>query len=242
MTYNQKVEADTFVSSGQPTVNFGALGAMEIATPTAAQPRTEETLLRFNATAMQTQFDVDYGAGNWVVTGVTLSLFSNFATAGVQPGNGSFNKIAAGGFEFDLLSNNNWSETGITWNTLPSILPGTGDNALISLGAFSWAADGSSSSVWTLDANPTLLDEINSGNEVTIFGQPAPGSTVGYLFNALNGGPAILNVTINSVPEPSIMSLMVVGIIAICCINLFQNRIAKLKEGARQARATDFLR
>ncbi len=148
-TYNQIVGADTFVSSGQPTVNFGSLGAMEIAAPTSAQVRTEMSLMRFDASAMQAAFNTDYGAGNWMVAGVTLSLFSNVNAAGQQPGNASFNKIAAGSFEFDLLSDNSWSETGITWNTLSSILPGTGNNTQSSLGTFSWAADGSTSSTWT---------------------------------------------------------------------------------------------
>ncbi len=76
-TFSQKVGADTFVSSGQPDANFGSLGAMEIAAPTTAQPRTEMTLLGFDTSAMQASFNFQYGVGNWAVTGVTLSLFSN---------------------------------------------------------------------------------------------------------------------------------------------------------------------
>src|SRR5262245_52780498 len=116
--YTQPAGADTFVSSGQPAVNFGTQGAMEIAAPTAAQPRSEMTLMRFDAAALLAAINSDYGPGNWVVTSVSLSLFSNVSTAGQQPGNSSFNRIAAGDFEFDLLSNNSWSETGITWNTM----------------------------------------------------------------------------------------------------------------------------
>src|SRR5947207_12620792 len=95
-TFSQQVEADTFVSSGEPDSNFGIQAGMEIAGPTLAQPRTQKALLRFNTAAMHAAFDADYGAGNWAVTGVTLSLFSNYATAGVQPANSRFNKIAAG--------------------------------------------------------------------------------------------------------------------------------------------------
>src|SRR6202000_2571122 len=82
-TFNQVVEADTYVSSGQPTMNFGSLGGMEIASPTTAQARTEETLLRFNTAAMESSFNATYGAGNWVVSSVTLSLFSNYPNPGV---------------------------------------------------------------------------------------------------------------------------------------------------------------
>ncbi len=208
-TYSQVVSADTYVSSGQPNSNFGSQGAMEIAAPTAAQPRTQMTLLRFDTAALQAGFDADYGAGNWAVTGVSLSLFSNVALAGTQPGNNSFNKIAAGGFEFDLLSNNNWSETAITWNTLPTILPGpTNFNSLTPLGNYVWDATGAASSVWTLNDAQPLVDAINAGSTVTILGQPTVGSTVGYLYNTLTSNPGFLNVTVAAVPEPSTAALI----------------------------------
>ena len=208
-TYNQFAGADTFVSSGDPNSNFGNQGAMEIAAPTAGQPRTQIALLRFDTSAMRAAFDTDYGAGNWIVSGVTLSLFSSVATAGVQPNNSRFNKIAAGGFEFDLLSNNSWSESAITWNTLPGILPSSGiSNTLTPLGAFFWPANGSTSSTWALNANAMLLNAINNGNQVTLLGQPTSGSTVGYLSNTLPSNPGYLNVTVQAVPEPSTLTLI----------------------------------
>jgi len=208
-TYSQQVEADTFVSSGQPDVNSGTLAAMQIAAPTLAQPRTLETLLRFNTSAMRAAFDADYGPGNWSVTGVTLSLFSNVATAGVQPGNTGFNRIASGNFEFDLLANDNWNESTITWNTLSSILPGSGNNnTLTPLGTYFWPANGQPSSTWTLNANSELTSQIYSGDPITLFGQPTADSTVGYLFNTLKLNPGYLNVTVTAVPEPSIHALV----------------------------------
>jgi hypothetical protein len=215
ITLNQVVSADTFVSSGQPTANFGTLGAMEIAVPTAAQGRTEETLMQFNTAALKSAFDADFGAGAWTVTSVTLSLFSNVNTAGQQAGNGAFNKIAAGGFEFDLLSDNNWSETAVTWNSLPSLLPGTGGNTLTQLGVFNWAAAGAASSVWTLNTDPNLINEIANGGAVTIFGQPTAGSTVGYLFNQAMANPGYLNVTATAVPEPRTIALIVTSLAAL---------------------------
>jgi hypothetical protein len=154
MTVSQNVQADTYVSSGQPDNNFGTFGGMEIASPTAAQPRTEESLVRFDTANIQSAFNAAYGAGNWMITGVTLTQYSNFATGGVQPGNSSFNVIAPGGFELDWLSNNSWNETGITWNTLSSVLPGAGANTEASLGDFNWSANGTSPSTWTLSLDP----------------------------------------------------------------------------------------
>jgi hypothetical protein len=210
ITYSQQAGADTFVSSGQPDANFGTLGAMELAAPTAAQPRTELTLLLFDASGLRAGFDSTFGAGNWRVTSVSLSLFSSVATAGQQPNNGSFNKIAAGMFEFDLLSNNTWSETSITWNTLPDILPGSGNsNTLAPLGTFFWPANGAASSTWALNPDPMLLDAIDSGSPMTIFGQPTAGSTVGYLFNTRLNHPGYLNVTAEAVPEPSFLVILI---------------------------------
>jgi hypothetical protein len=215
-TVNQVVAADTFVSSGAPTSNFGTLGGVEIAVPTSAQNRTEESLIRFNTAAIQSTFNSTYGSNNWSITSVTLSFFSNFSTAGQQPGNAAFNKIAAGGFELDWLSDDNWSETAVTWNNLSSLLPGTGNNLLESLGSFNWAADGSTNQVWTLSLDPNLVNDIQTGDPVTIFGQPTAGSTVGYLFNTLNNNPAYLNVTadITPVPEPSTLALATCGLVA----------------------------
>jgi hypothetical protein len=223
-TLSQVVAADTYVSSGQPTVNFGTMGAMEIAVPTAAQPRTEESLIRFNTATEEAAFNADYGAGNWAVTSVTLTLYSNFATAGQQPGNSSFNQIAAGGFELDWLSNNSWNETGITWNTLPSVLPGADGNTLASLGDFYWPATGASSTTWTLGLDPNLVNDIGVGGLVTIFGQPTAGSTVGYLFNTLNNNPAVLNITANVVPEPTTTALVVSGLAGLAAVHRRKNQ------------------
>lgn len=228
-TYSQPVEADTFVSSGDPDANFGERGAMEIASPTTAQPRTQMALFRFDTSALQASFDADFGAGNWAVTGVTLTLFSSVATAGQQPNNNRFNRIAAGGFEFDLLGNNAWSETGITWNTLPSILPGSNNaNTLTPLGTFFWDASGEASSIWTLNSDPNLAGEINSGDPVTILGQPTAGSTVGYLFNTLNFDPGYLNVTAEAVPEPATFALVATIALVFGCRNrLLKNAAAE---------------
>jgi len=192
--------------------------------PTTAQNRTEETLVRFNTATDETAFDTDYGAGNWEVVSVTLTLYSNFATGGQQPGNSSFNRIAAGAFELDWLSDNNWSATALTWNNISSVLPGSGNNAMDSLGDFNYLASGSSPNTWTLALDPNLLSEITSGAPVSILGQPTADSTVGYLFNTLNNNPAVLNVTVEPVPEPSMLALSAFELAGLVAIRRWKNQ------------------
>ncbi|MFO1488309.1 MAG: PEP-CTERM sorting domain-containing protein [Verrucomicrobiota bacterium] len=215
VSYTSFATADTFVSSGQPAVNFGAQGAVEIAAPNATQPRTLLSLTRFNATALRDAFDADFGAGNWTVTDASVTLFSNFATAGRQPNNASFNLIAAGNFDFGLLGNNTWGESTLTWNTLPDFLPGAGStNTLDSLGTFFWPATGASSSTWNLNAAP-LGNAILAGGDLTLFGQPSAGSSVSYLFNTVGtANPPRLNVTASAVPEPTALALLPAGLLA----------------------------
>jgi hypothetical protein len=218
MTISQGVDENTYVSSGQPTMNFGTLGAMEIAAPTGAQSRTEEALLQFDTSAIESGFNSDFGAGNWAVTSVTLKLFSNVSTAGTQPGNSSFNKIAAGQFELDWLSDNNWSQTAVTWNNLPSLLAGTGGNLQDSLGDFNWLANGASSTTWSLGLDGNMVSDIEGGGGLTIFGQPTSGSTVGYLFNTPLMNGAVLSATATALPEPSTIVMMVSGLIGLGAI------------------------
>lgn len=209
ITYSTGVVADTFISSGHPNDNFGGLGGMEIAAPTLAQPRTQMTLLRFDTSALRDAFDADFGTGNWIATSVSLTLVSSVTTAGQQPNNARFNKIAAGDFTIDLLSNNNWSEGGITWNTLPSILPGIGNgNTQTPLGTFFWDAIGRNTSTWTLNPDSILTQKISGGEQLTLLGQPTAGSTVGYLINARGLDPALLNITAVAVPEPTSASVL----------------------------------
>ncbi len=149
------------------------------------------------------------------------------ALAGQQSNNTSFNKIAAGGFQkFDLLGNNNWNESTLTWNTLPAILPGGNNaNTLTSLGAFGGIVPaGATSSSWTLTVGQPLVDEINAGGEVTILGQPTSGSTVGYLFNTLTLNPGFLDVTVEPAPEPSTVALVTGFLCAAGCSRFYRRK------------------
>lgn len=200
---------DTYVSSGQADTNFGTMGAMMIAVPTAAQPRTEEALFGFNTASIVSSLNAQYGAGQWSISSVTVTLYANFYTNGQQPNNTSFNKISTGDFSLDWLSNDSWSETGVTWNNIANYLPSTSSTNLEeNLGTYYYAA-GASSFTWSLSLTSDFVNDIINDNNVTFFGTPTADSTVGYLFNTTNNSPAVLTVT--ATPEPSTYALLLVG-------------------------------
>src|SRR2546421_12687929 len=67
--------ADTFVSSANPTGNFGAAGALEASA--ANLPKGEfQSLMRFDTSAAKTSFDASFGVGQWQVQSVMLELAS----------------------------------------------------------------------------------------------------------------------------------------------------------------------
>jgi hypothetical protein len=217
-TLSVLVTQDTFVSSGgtfspaDASADFSALGAMMIGTPIGAQDRTMLSLLSFNTAAIASSFDAEFGAGQWVVTGVGLRLGSNFAQAGVQPNNSRFNVIRPGYFEFSYSTNDAWNGAAINWNSLPAYQATT---SLTPLGTFYWAADGLTNppgnpqySTWPLNLVAGLLADITTGDEVTLLGAPAD-DQVNYLFNQQTrvGAEPYLDITAVAVPEPTTLAL-----------------------------------
>ena len=185
---------------------------MEIAVATTAQPAIEEALFSFNTESLVYQLNQAFPTG-WTITSLSVTLNSNYATAGTQPGNSSFNVINPGLFQLSWLSNNGW-QSGVSYNTIANYLPGTGNsNQELSLGTYNYLADGTTPLTWALSATSAagLLAELTTGGEVTIFGTP-DSSTVGYLFNtSTKGDPPILNVTAEAAPAPIPPSFLLFG-------------------------------
>src|SRR5215469_3961506 len=110
--------ADAFLAAGSPanpvganltSLNFGGAGTLAIA-PAGSAKGEMDSVIEFNTAAAVSQFNTTYGAGNWQITAITLSLASNFGGQGEQPNNGIFNTINAGQFGIDWLGNNTWVE------------------------------------------------------------------------------------------------------------------------------------
>src|SRR5262249_43691961 len=143
--------AGSFLSANAPGSNFGAAGTFAIAG--ATDPKGEfDSVLMFNTTAAVTSFNGLYGAGNWAITGLSLSLASNFPTQGQSVGNPIFNNINAGTFGIDWIGNNSWiggsgggsggpgypGTNSVSFNYIPLLMT----NGVDSLGIFTYTPPG----------------------------------------------------------------------------------------------------
>jgi hypothetical protein len=220
---------EAMVQSGQPNLVWDPKGAIEFSANglnTAAPGNTEYGLMEFNSASIVSQLNSTYPAG-WTITGVSVSLAANFATAGVYPNNSVFNEIEPGNFTLSWLSNNGWVSSqsgGATWNNLPNYVPGASNsnNKEEAEGTFYWPADGvhgvdGSPISYALTPTSDLLNAIGSGGYVSIIGTPAD-SEVGCLSNTpTQGNAAQLVVTAVAVPEPgsAVLILTALGITAL---------------------------
>ena len=64
--------ADAFLSAANPTLNFGGAGTLAIAPASSAKGEFDSVIM-FNTASAVSQFNTTYGAGNWQITGFTLS-------------------------------------------------------------------------------------------------------------------------------------------------------------------------
>jgi len=226
-TINDTV-ADAFLAAGSPAnpvganltgLNFGGLGSLAIA-PASSTKGEFDSVIMFTSAGAVTQFNATYGPGNWRITGLALSLASNFPVQGSQPMNMIFNKINAGNFGINLLSDNSWVEgtgggmgspgypttSAVSFNSIPTLLSGTVD----SLGTFTYTPPGNTSYVtYTLPLNPDLVTDTGAGGDLSLYFYAAD-NQVGYLFNSKEFGSnhPELTVTATAAPEPAGLTLM----------------------------------
>lgn len=233
LTFTTSTDYWAFLTSDQPDTNFAnGYGAMEIAAPTTAQNRTQETLFSFNTSSILSQLNAAFPTG-WVIKSISVTFNSNNPTAGTQPNNGRFSIINAGLFSLSWLSNDGW-QSGVTWNTLSSYLPGTGTNQEQTLGTYYYFADGTGSLTWFLANTSGILADILSGGELSILGAPGDtiAGTVGYLFNTpVHGDPPVLAITAEAAPVPLPPAVLLFGP-GLAGLGLYRRRF--LGKGGRQ--------
>jgi hypothetical protein len=220
-TFTLNPSADALVTTGPSGTfsgnNYGGAGALSVAAAGLAQGEFQ-SVLRFDLAAASASFDSQFGAGQWNIQSITLSLS---ATSGTT----FFNASAAGQFGISWLQNDSWVEgtgkptvpttTGITYTSLPSFTGGSDE----SLGTFSFAGGTSGVATYNLGLTSGFLADASAGNPVS-FRLAAADSAVSYLCNSTNNPTVSVRplLSIVAVPEPQAFALLAVGAIFLCSV------------------------
>jgi hypothetical protein len=216
--------ADAFLASGPgggPSLaanNYGGAGTLAIS-PASSDKGEFDSVIMFNTGAAITTLNSDYGAGDWTITGLTLSLASNVGTQGANPGNAIFNTINAGNFEMDWLANNSWVEgtgtpntpsaTGVNFNSIPTLLSGSDI-----LGTYTYTPPGNGIyASYTLPLDPNLVADAAAGGNVSLYFYATNGA-VSFLFNSRSGSAPHpeLTLDVTPTPEPATVSLLALSL------------------------------
>jgi hypothetical protein len=222
ITYSNTDHADAFLatgSAGNPEgtdltgLNFGGAGTLVVAPATSAKGEFQ-SVLEFRLTNAVALFDANYGASNWVITGISLKLTCNYGSNGVQPNNLIFPVIHGGNFVIEWLSTNGWFEgtgtpnlptmDGVTCDSLPGLLSGPHEI----LGTHAYSPPGNNVPVlYDLPLSTNMVNEILTGSDMT-FLLYAADDQIGYLFNSYSygrGNQPLILVTAN-LERPEIRS------------------------------------
>jgi hypothetical protein len=216
-TVNLIPSADAFVSSNSSSLNYGGAGALEVS-GSASSDGAFESVLLFADSAAKSSFDAQFGAGNWIVTSISLKLTSATSNSSL------FNAQSSGTLAATWMQNNTWTEgtgtpispttDGITAATLPSFL-GPNDQSLGSF-FFNSSTSGSAglSATYPLIVSPGIMNDFATGGSSSIELAPAD-ANVSYLVNSrsfpTNLFRPALSVTATAVPEPATLALALGG-------------------------------
>jgi hypothetical protein len=217
--------ADAFLSGTNPTLNYGAAGTLAIA-PASSSKGEFDSVVLFNTASAVSQFNTTYGAGNWTITGLMLSLSSNFGIQGEQPSSSLFNTINAGSFGVDWLSYDAWVEgtgggsgtagypgnSAVSFDSIPTLMSGTVD----SLGTYTYTPAGNNNNTYlnySLALNANLVADAAAGGNVSLYFYAAD-NQFSYLFNSrsFSTGHPELTLTAAPVPEPAALALAAAGL------------------------------
>jgi hypothetical protein len=212
----------SYLSAANPTLNYGSAGTFAIASASLSKGELD-TVLMFNTAAAVSQFNTTYGVGHWTITGVTLSLASNFGSNGATPGS-QFNTISGGNFNIDWLSANNWlggfgggsGGTGYPNNSSVSFDDKTNllNAGYDSLGTFTYTPPGNNIyDNYSLPLDANLVTGAAAGGGVSLYFTPAD-NQISYLFNTPKFGANFpeLTLDITQVPEPGTLAMLVAGL------------------------------
>jgi hypothetical protein len=236
--------ADAFLAAGSASnphgsnlagLNFGGAGTLAIA-PASSPDGEFDSVIRFNTAAAVSQFNSTYGVGGWAISGVTLTLASNFGVQGEAPNNNIFNTINAGLFGIDWIANDSWVEgagsgngepgypttSEVSFNSIPSLLAAGSD----SLGTYTYTPPGSNIYVsYSLPSDANLDAGAASGGDVNLYFYAAD-NQVSYLFNArsYSQNHPELTLTVEPVPEPLTWAMAAFGLAGFAAIRRWKSQ------------------
>lgn len=222
-TWQGTSAGDAFLATGSPSNpqgtdltgnNYGGAGTVAVA-PASSTKGEFQSLLRFNLAPALAVFDAAYGSDNWQISGISLTLQSNFGVQGAQPNNGIFNAINTGGFVVEWLADDSWVEgtgnpntpsgTGVNYDSLGTLLASSHEV----VGNFTYVPPGDGIPVtWRLNLTSGFLADARELGTVSFLFRAADTGNVGYLFNT--GASAKINLT--AIPEPGSLLLLLGGV------------------------------
>lgn len=212
--------ADAFVASGSPEtpggsdlsgLNFGGAATLAIASGATAKGEFN-SVIRFSFAGAVAAFDEAYGEDQWQISGLTLSLASNFGTTGAQPNNSIFNPVHAGMFGIDWLSRDDWIEGNagsggaegfpttslISLNSLPALL----GNPRETVGVYQYTPPGNNIYLnYSFGLPAGLVADATAGGEVSLY-LYATDQEISYLFNARSFAANRPMLTVSAIPIP----------------------------------------
>jgi hypothetical protein len=211
ITYSNTTVADAFLATGSSEnpdgdltgLNFGAAGTMAVS-PANAVKGEFQSVARFDFSDAVPFFNTNYGTNGWTITGISLTLTSNYGTAGVQPNNAIFNIISAGNFVINWISDNDWAEgtgtpnlpttDGVTYDSLPELTSGVVEILCTN----SYTPPGNNVPItYPLPVNTNIVAEIEAGGQASFLFYAAD-TNINYLFNSKEygrGNQPLINIT-----------------------------------------------
>ena len=218
-TFALNPTADAFVSSANPTSNYGGAGALGVSAA-ALSAGEFDSLLQFNLAAAKASFDTAFGAGQWTINSITLQLTATAPNTaifnGFGSGAGGTNINFAGQFSAKWMQNDSWTEGngtpggasttgGIVFSGLPSFLSGADE----ALGNFAFGGATNGNTTISLGLTPSFVADATAGNALSLLLLPADNG-VGMLVNSRSTGTTANRplLTLSAIPEPGSTTLI----------------------------------
>lgn len=204
--------ADSFLSGNAPALNYGGAGTLAVAP--ASSPKGEfDSIIKFNLAGAVSLFDTTYGAGGWLITGLTLRLAGSLGTQGAVPSNGNLNTVSGGNFAITWLGRDSWVEGNgggngaangaVSFNSLASLFSA----GSASLGTFTYTPPGNNVyASYPLPLTASLVSDAAAGGDVSFYFSAAD-NQIGYLFNSRSFASANPQLVVSVVPEPGTLAL-----------------------------------